>query len=92
MLSDVLHFGLNAVDNDLYALKGVQVYITYTRGKDEKSGVNDEHSRIKRIRGFGKRLVEQKFDLAIKDASGNFKGTEKTTVASYIEKSKNSSH
>jgi len=87
-LDDVIRFGLNAVDGDMYALKGVQVYITYNRGKNAQSGVNDEHSRIKRIRGFGESLDTQEFTLDIKDAQDNVINTQDITVADYLEQSR----
>jgi eukaryotic translation initiation factor 2C len=92
-VSDVMDFGLDTFGRDLYALKGLQVRIMYERGKDAQSrasSINDEHSRIKRIRGFGKALNQQKFNLEILDTQGNVTNTQTTIVSDYIEQSKSS--
>lgn len=89
-VSQVLQDGLGTFGGDQYALKGVQVYISYERGRDAKGGtssLNDQHNRIKRIRGFGKPLNVQTFKLPTKDEQGKITYT-KTTVADYLERSK----
>jgi eukaryotic translation initiation factor 2C len=90
-VSDVLNHGLGTFGGDRYALKGVQVYIRYDRGKNAEarsSDLNARHNRVKKIRGFGKALNVQEFDLHTKDAQGNITGTRRTTVADYLERSK----
>jgi hypothetical protein len=89
-LCDVMWGGLNAVGGDILALKGVMVYIWYDRGKGKKSkdsGINAQHSRVKKIRGFGEALNVQTFKLDIKDQNGNVTGTRRMTVADYLEQS-----
>ncbi|KAH7092064.1 ribonuclease H-like domain-containing protein [Paraphoma chrysanthemicola] len=88
VVSDVMGCGLATFDNDLFALQGLQVRIMYDRGKDAQSkasGINDEHSRIKRICGFGQALNRQTFNLETRDAQGNVTSTQTMIVSDYIE-------
>lgn len=66
------------------ALKGVNVYIIYERGRKKDntgSTLNDQQSRIKAIQGFGKPVSEQRFTLT----SQNGASTQQTvTVEAYL--------
>ncbi|KAJ4983759.1 hypothetical protein SVAN01_10737 [Stagonosporopsis vannaccii] len=57
----------------LMALRGVRVYINYNRGSGDiarTSGVNEQHSRINIIRGFGKAYIIRDFELVGKVVRG----------------------
>ncbi|KAI4672821.1 uncharacterized protein J4E78_001324 [Alternaria triticimaculans] len=89
VVSEILLRGLATFGSDAYALKGLQVYITYNRGRIDKaqaSDINAGYNRTKKIRAFGKRIDKQRFVLHEKDAQGNLTGNSKSvTVADYLE-------
>lgn len=73
-----------ALDKREDALKGLRVYITYERKSKGSTDLNAMEFRTGIIRGFGKPLNKQTFELQSDDGT-----REKITVKEYIEKTYN---